>query len=56
MNILFVIAMKKEANKIIEHYNLKEQTETFYQKDNISLIIEGILSIFNTIIYKPNNK
>ena len=42
MNILFVIAMKKEANKIIKHYNLKEQTETFYQKDNISLMITDV--------------
>lgn len=42
MNILFVIAMKKEANKIIEHYNLEKQKESFYQKDNISLIITDV--------------
>lgn len=42
MNILFVVAMQKEANKIIEHYNLKKQKENFYQKENISLIITDI--------------
>ena len=42
MNILFVIAMKKEANKIIEHYNLKEKTESFYQNKNISLVITDV--------------
>ena len=42
MNILFVVAMKKEANKIIEHYNLKQKKENFYQNKNISLIITDI--------------
>lgn len=42
MNILFVIAMKKEANKIIEHYNLQKQQENFYQKENISLVITDV--------------
>ena len=42
MNILFVVAMPKEANKIIEHYNLKKQKENFYQKENISLIITDV--------------
>lgn len=42
MNILFVIAMKKEANKIIEHYNLQKQTEYFYKKNNISLVITDV--------------
>ena len=53
MNILIVTAMPKEANKIIEKYNLKKQTENFYQKENISLIITDVgrnnvtLSLFN---------
>lgn len=42
MNILFVIAMQKEANKIIEHYNLTKQKENFYQKENISLVITDV--------------
>ena len=42
MNILFVIAMQKEANKIIEHYNLKKKTKNFYQNKNISLIITDV--------------
>lgn len=42
MNILFVIAMQKEANKIIEHYNLTKQKEKFYQKENISLVITDV--------------
>lgn len=42
MNILFVVAMQKEANKIIEHYNLTKQKENFYQKNNISLIITDV--------------
>ena len=42
MNILFVIAMSKEANKIIEHYNLKQQNKNFYKNNNISLIITDV--------------
>ena len=42
MNILFVIAMKKEANEIIKHYNLEKQKENFYKKNNISLIITDV--------------
>ena len=42
MNILFVVAMQKEANKIIEHYNLIKQKENFYQKENISLVITDV--------------
>lgn len=42
MNILFVVAMQKEANKIIEHYNLKKQKENLYQKEEISLIITDV--------------
>lgn len=42
MNILFVVAMQKEANKIIEHYNLKKQKENLYQKEKISLIITDV--------------
>ena len=42
MNILFVIAMQKEANEIIKHYNLEKQKENFYKKNNISLIITDV--------------
>lgn len=42
MNILIITAMQKEANKIIEHYNLIKQKENFYQKNNISLIITNV--------------
>jgi len=42
MNILIVTAMPKEANKIIEHYNLKKQKENLYQKEEISLIITDV--------------
>ncbi len=42
MNILIVTAMPKEANKIIEKYNLKKQKENFYQNENISLIITDV--------------
>ena len=38
MNFLFVIAMEKEANKIIEYYNLKKE-ENIYRKGNIELVI-----------------
>ena len=41
MNILFVIAMQKEANKIIEHYNLKKENN-IYKNKNISLIITDV--------------
>ena len=42
MNILIITAMQKEANKIIEYYNLIKQKENFYQKNNISLIITNV--------------
>ncbi len=42
MNILFVVAMEKEANKIIEHYNLIKVKKNLYQNKNISLIITDI--------------
>lgn len=42
MNILIITAMQKEANKIIEHYNLIKQKENFYKKNNISLIITNV--------------
>lgn len=41
MNILFVIAMEKEAKKIIEHYNLKKE-KNIYKNKNIELIMTDI--------------
>ena len=40
--ILFVIAMKKEATDIAEKLKLEKVNENVYRKDNISLIITGI--------------
>ena len=41
MKYLFVIAMEKEAKKLIEYYNLKKE-KNIYKKDNIELIITDI--------------
>ena len=41
MKYLFVIAMDKEAKKLIEYYNLKKE-KNIYKKDNIELIITDI--------------
>ena len=40
--ILFVIAMKKEATDIAEKLKLEKINENVYRKENISLIITGI--------------
>ena len=40
--ILFVIAMKKEATDIAEKLELEKVNENVYRKENISLIITGI--------------
>ena len=40
--ILFVIAMKKEATDIAEKLKLEKINEKVYRKENISLIITGI--------------
>ena len=41
MDFLFIIAMQKEANKIIEHYNLKKENN-IYKNKNISLVITDV--------------
>lgn len=42
MKYLFVIAMKKEANKIIENYNLKEVKDNYFVNGDIELVITDI--------------
>lgn len=42
MKYLFVIALKKEAEIIIDHYNLNKITDNYYKKDNIELLITDI--------------
>ena len=43
--ILFVIAMKKEATDIAEKLKLEKINENVYRKENISLIFILIFSI-----------
>ena len=59
MKYLFVIAMEKEANVIINHYNLKKISDNYYKKDNLELIItditrNGITSSLINYIYDNN--
>lgn len=59
MNYLFVIAMKKEAEKIIEHYALKKVNDNYYKQNNIELIItdvsrNGITNTLVNMLYKYN--
>lgn len=42
MKYLFVIAMRKEANVLIEHYNLENVSDNYYKNNNIELIITDI--------------
>lgn len=57
MKYLFVIAMKKEAIEIINHYKLEMVDDNYYRKDNISLIItdisrNGITKSLIDLLYK----
>ncbi|MCI5733000.1 MAG: hypothetical protein MR296_03070 [Tenericutes bacterium] len=59
MKYLFVIAMKKEAGDIINHYKLDKIDDNYYKKDNLELIItdvsrNGITSALVNLIYKYN--
>lgn len=42
MKYLFVIAMEKEANTLIKHYNLKKIKNNYYKNNNIELIVTDI--------------
>lgn len=55
--ILFVIAMEKEAIDITKELGLEKVNENIYKKDNISLIITGIgkqLTSINLVKYLEN--
>lgn len=59
MKYLFVIAMKKEANDLINHYKLNKVDDNYYKKDNIELIItdisrNGITTSLINLMYKYN--
>ncbi len=59
MKYLFVIAMEKEAQKIIKHYKLKKIDDNYYKNDNRELIVtdisrNGITSSLVNLIYKYN--
>lgn len=57
MKYLFVIAMKKEANDLINYYKLNKVDDNYYKKDNIELIItdisrNGITTSLINLMYK----
>lgn len=57
MKYLFVIAMQKEANEIINHYKLDKIDNNYYKNNNINLIItditrNGITSSLINLLYK----
>lgn len=59
MKYLFIIAMKKEASDIINHYKLDKIDDNYYKKDNLELVItdvsrNGITSALVNLIYKYN--
>lgn len=59
MKYLFVIAMKREANKIIEKYDLKKITDNYYKSEDTELIIttetrNGVTSSLLDILYNYN--
>ena len=59
MKYLFIIAMKKEASDIINHYKLDKIDNNYYKKDNLELVItdvsrNGITSALVNLIYKYN--
>lgn len=59
MKYLFVIAMKKEANDLINHYKLNKVDDNYYKKDNIELVItdisrNGITTSLINLMYKYN--
>lgn len=59
MKYLFIIAMKKEASDIINHYKLDKKDDNYYKKDNLELVItdvsrNGITSALVNLIYKYN--
>jgi len=41
MKYLFIIAMKKEADDIINHYKLDKIDDNYYKKDNLACSAEG---------------
>lgn len=59
MKYLFIIAMKKEASDIINHYKLDKIDDNYYKKDNLELVTtdvsrNGITSTLVNLIYKYN--
>lgn len=59
MKYLFVIAMKKEANDLINHYKLNKVDDNYYKKDKIELVItdisrNGITTSLINLMYKYN--
>lgn len=59
MKYLFIIAMKKEAGDIINHYKLDKIDDNYYKKDNLELVItdvsrNGSTSSLVNLIYKYN--
>ncbi len=57
MKYLFIIAMKKEASDIINHYKLNKIDDNYYKKDDLELVItdvsrNGITSALVNLIYK----
>ena len=59
MKYLFVIAMKKEANDLINHYKLNKIDDKYYKKYNIELVItdisrNGITTSLINLMYKSD--
>lgn len=59
MKYLFIIAMKKEAFDLIDHYKLDKIDDNYYKKGNLELVItnvsrNGITSSLVNLIYKYN--
>lgn len=57
MKYLFVVAMEKEANDIINYYKLDKIYNNYYKRDKVELIITNISrnGIISSLIWLSNN-